>query len=109
MIIAHDRDSIIFVFGDHGTYVSTGESFKEARTFFVQDSFGVLGGIYPAATCSHYFNQAIKEKGYLTTTWVARLLVQCLANGDDPLPASYEHLLLLFNGTTLDPKEFVYD
>jgi hypothetical protein len=109
MIIAQDPGSIIFVFGDHGLYLATGESFRADRVFYVQDSFGVLGGIYPADTCSEYFDRALADKGYMTTTWVARLLVQCLAGGDDPMPVAYVHKLLQHNGSTLDPKEFVYE
>jgi hypothetical protein len=88
-----DPNPIIFVFGDHGMHLSSGAQKPDPR-FFVQDKFGVLGGIYPADFCSSGIDDAYKRKGYLTTTWVARLIVQCLAGGEDPfVNPDYDHFI----------------
>jgi hypothetical protein len=117
-IIKNDQKAIIFIFGDHGTYVSNAErrayeqDRSEHKIFFVQDHFGVLGGIYPSHTCADYFDGALEEYGYLTTTFVARLIVQCLAGGQDPFIRYYKHVLFYSTKNqekTLDPRVYVYE
>lgn len=50
-IIDHLRDNdptaILFVFGDHGMWLSRGMQIDEEPTFVIQDRFAVLGGVFP--------------------------------------------------------------
>ncbi len=108
LIVSNDPDSIIFVFGDHGVYLSNVERFEDDRAFFVQDRFGVLGGIYPATACASTFDNAYAD-GFLTTAWVARLIVQCLADGVDPFTNDYKHDVLFIFEHRYRPKDYLYE
>ena len=43
----NDPDAILYLYGDHGPWLSRGVSFEDNPTFVVQDRLGVLGGVYP--------------------------------------------------------------
>ena len=45
-----DPTAILFVFGDHGPHLSRGMQIADDPTFFLQDRYGILGGIYPRTT-----------------------------------------------------------
>ena len=49
---ANDPDAILFVFGDHGALLSQGMDVEDDPTFFLQDRFGILGGVYPRDQCA---------------------------------------------------------
>ena len=44
---SNDPTAILFVYGDHGMYVSSGAAIEDDPTFYLQDRFAVLGGVYP--------------------------------------------------------------
>ena len=54
-VASEDPQSIVYVFGDHGPYISGWEFFDDNYTFMIQDRFGVYGGIYPRDRCVESF------------------------------------------------------
>lgn len=102
-----DPSAILFVFGDHGPYVSRPVALdKDNKVFWFQDRYAVLGGIYPVNTCRSTFDSAQARQRFLTTPQIARLIVQCLAGGEDPLIVSYDYKI---RETNERYEEFLYD
>ena len=89
----HDPAAILFVFGDHGTYMSQGMQIEDDPTFFIQDRYGILGGVYPRTTCTGYFDETLKQ-GYMTILDAVHTLLRCLSGGEDVLnaPRKYKHV-----------------
>ena len=54
----NDPSAILFVYGDHGAWLSRGIAIEEDPTFFLQDRFGILGGVYPPDRCAAEFDEA---------------------------------------------------
>ena len=51
----NDPDAILYVYGDHGSWLSRGVPFEDDPTFVVQDRLGILGGVYPSRRLRHLF------------------------------------------------------
>ena len=87
-IIDHLRDNdptaILFVFGDHGMWLSRGMGIDEDPTFQLQDRFAVLGGVFPRDRCGQYFDKA-EAKGHMTTLDAVHSILSCLSDGQDVL------------------------
>ena len=87
-IIDHVRDNdpsaILFVFGDHGMFLSTGMQVNEDPTFVIQDRFAVLGGVFPRDRCGQYFDEA-EAKSYMTTLDSVHSILGCLSGGQSAL------------------------
>ena len=81
---ANDPDSILFVFGDHGAWLSRGFNVEDDPAFFLQDRFGILGGVYPRDRCTPELDEA-EDKGYVTSLDVVHAIVECLSDGQSPL------------------------
>ena len=81
---ANDPDSILFVFGDHGPWLSQGFQVEDDPAFFLQDRFGILGGVYPRDRCAPQLDEA-ERKGYMTTLDVVHAVIECLSDGQSPL------------------------
>ena len=81
---ANDPDAILFVFGDHGAWLSRGLDVEDDPAFFLQDRFGILGGVYPRDRCAPQFDEA-ERKGYMTSLDVVHAIIQCLSGGQSPL------------------------
>ncbi len=81
---ANDPDSILFVFGDHGALLSDGMAVEDDPEFFIQDRFGVLGGVWPPDRCASEFDEA-QSKGYMTSLDVVHAILECLSGGESPL------------------------
>ncbi len=78
----NDPGAILFVFGDHGPYLSRGMDYVEAnREFIIQDLYGILGGIYPRDTCAAYFDE-ISDQGYMTILDAVHAILRCLSGGE---------------------------
>ena len=88
-----DPTAILFVFGDHGPHLSRGMQIADDPTFFLQDRYGILGGIYPRTTCTGYFDETLKQ-GYMTILDAVHTLLRCLSGGKDVLnaPRKYKHV-----------------
>ena len=81
---SNDPTAILFVYGDHGMYVSRGVALEDDPTFFLQDSFGVLGGVYPPDRCEEHFGEE-ESKGYMTTLDAVHAILGCLSGGQSVL------------------------
>ena len=80
----NDPSAILFAFGDHGMWLSRGMMQDEDPTFYFQDRFGVLGGVYPRDRCKEYFDD-VEAKGYMTTLDAVHSILGCLSGGQDAL------------------------
>ena len=74
----------MYVYGDHGPWLSQGVSFEDNPTFVVQDRLGVLGGVYPPDACATYFDETL-SKGYMTTLDGVHAILRCLSGGQSAL------------------------
>ena len=83
-IESNDPSAILFVFGDHGMWVSKGAEIQDDPTFFLHDRFGVLGGVYPPDRCADYFDEA-EGKGYMTILDAVHAILSCLSGGQSAL------------------------
>ncbi len=106
----NDPTAILFVFGDHGPWLSRGLDFEDNREFFVQDRFGVVGGIYPRDTCAAWFDEA-SAQGYITILDAVHTLLRCLSGGESALiePRQHTPRYGLPWDVKLDYKEFLYE
>ena len=101
----NDPDAILFVYGDHGPYLSQGMRFEERPGFFVQDRFAILGGVYPRTRCAAYFDTAL-GKGHLTILDGVHAILGCLSGGQSALVRPRENRL---GGTGGVPRDSGYD
>ncbi len=81
---ANDPNAILFVYGDHGAWLSRGRDIEEDPQFFLQDRFATLGGVYPPHRCTAEFDEA-ESKGYITSLDVVHAILECLSRGESPL------------------------
>ena len=104
----NDPDAILYVYGDHGPWLSRGMSFEDNPTFVVQDRLGVLGGVYPPDACATYFDETL-SKGYMTALEGVHTILRCLSGGKSPLKTPPEPATLppnIFRRATLPPSFF---
>ncbi len=81
---ATDPNAILFVFGDHGALLAHKAGLEDDPTFFLQDRFGILGGVYPPDRCAAELDEA-ESKGYVTTLDVVHAILECLSGGQSAL------------------------
>ncbi len=79
-IANEDPEAIVYVFGDHGWLVSSKDPFKENDVSFVQDRFGVYGGIHPRDRCAESFAMPY-NKDFMTVLQGAHMIIKCLSGG----------------------------
>ena len=115
LIIRHlaenDPTAILFVFGDHGPWLSRGLDFEDNPEFFVQDRFGIVGGIYPRDTCTPWFDEA-SAQGYMTILDAVHALLRCLSGGESAFIEPRQHTPRYGSlpwDIKLDYKEFLYE
>ena len=82
LIDQEDPNAIVYIFGDHGPWISRRAKFETDSTFYVQDKFGVYGGIYPSDRCTETFD-ATDNSNFMTISQGARLIIKCLSGGED--------------------------
>jgi len=87
-----DPEAIVFVFGDHGPYISRRDTFEENRVFFIQDRFGVYGGIYPSDRCAESFDEPYNND-FMTIVQGAHLIIRCLTGGTNAFITREEYRL----------------
>ena len=79
-IVARDRPSLVFLFGDHGAYVSKTISQNDDPTFYAQDRYGVAAAILVNQTkCSVSDLYAYKGKKFITVDRVLAGVIRCLS------------------------------
>ncbi len=83
-----DPTAIVLFFGDHGTGIIKGvrseeTSITEEEKYpYMIDVHGVSAAIYPPDACASHMVFPTK---YITTAMLARALIVCLADGEDPV------------------------
>ena len=84
----NDPTAIVLFFGDHGTGVVKGvlseeTSITEEEKYpYIVDIHGASAAIYPPDACASHMVFPTK---YITTAMLARALIVCLADGEDPV------------------------
>ena len=101
----NDPGAILFVYGDHGPFLSQGMRFDDDPAFFVQDRFAILGGVYPRDRCADHFDAALQQ-GYLTMLDAAHAILGCLSGGHSVLGRPRQNRL---GGTGGVPADSRYD
>ncbi len=79
-----DPEAILFVFGDHGLWLSRPHRFEDDPQFVVQDRMGVYGGIWPPDACESWFDETL-EQGWLTILGAVHTILRCLSGGEEAL------------------------
>ena len=79
-----DPAAVLFVFGDHGMLLSRGVKLDDDPAFYLQDRFGILGGVFPHERCGKYFDDA-ESKGYMTILDAVHAILACLSGGQNAL------------------------
>lgn len=87
-----DPKSILFVFGDHGPFMSRHMNYEDDEVFFVHDRFAVYGGIHPRNRCADSFDKPYNEK-FVTILQVAHMIVRCLSGGIDAFKKPVDYRL----------------
>ena len=107
----NDPTAILFVFGDHGVQLSRGVELTDDPTFYLQDRFGILGGVFPKDRCGQYFDEA-ERKGYMTILDAVHAILACLSGGQNVL-LEPRHDRFVESGAPIehvyDYKEFLYE
>lgn len=75
----NDPEGILVLFGDHGPWLSRSVSLEEDPQFFIQDRYGVYGGIYPKKACKDHL-QHDDSKQFTTISKLAWGVLGCLSN-----------------------------
>ncbi|MCG7394516.1 hypothetical protein MHY87_16550 [Microvirga sp. ACRRW] len=78
-----DPTAIVFLYGDHGAFVSRPVQFDKDRQFFVQDRYGTLGAVINAEQCEPYLTPPEGQR-FQTNARIVTGLVRCLAGGESP-------------------------
>ena len=91
--VEEDPDAILLVYGDHGMYISRGVEFEDDPEFFVQDRYGVLGGVFPPDACASWFDAAAAP-GWMTVLDAVHAVLSCLSDG---------------KGALVEPRTYVID
>jgi len=79
-IANEDPKAILYVFGDHGMWLSRYVTFEHDGTFFVQDRYGVYGGIHPRERCEESFDTPYNHN-FMTISQGAHMIIRCLSGG----------------------------
>jgi hypothetical protein len=80
VIAARDRSSLVFLFGDHGAYVSKTVNQNDDPTFHAQDRYGVAAAILVNQTkCRVSDLNAYKGKGFITVDRIMAGIIRCLS------------------------------
>jgi len=79
-IAARDRPSLVFLFGDHGAYVSKTINQNDDPMFHAQDRYGVAAAILVNQTkCGVSDLYAYKGKNFITVDRVLAGIIRCLS------------------------------
>ena len=92
--VEEDPDAILLVYGDHGMYLSMGMEFDDDPEFFVQDRYGVLGGVFPPDACAPWFDAAAAP-GWMTLLDAVHAVLSCLSSDG--------------KGALVEPRAYVID
>jgi hypothetical protein len=104
-----DPNAILYVFGDHGPLLSRKDIFEDNPAFFVQDRFGIYGGIYPPDRCTGSISKAYSQ-AFLTLVQGAHMIIACLSGGENAYITPEEYRLpKLGTKTQLRYEDYLYE
>jgi hypothetical protein len=83
-IRASDPDAIIFIYGDHGAWISRKLKFEDDPELFVLDRWGTLGAVIDGGRCVSYLDSPPSQQ-FQTTARIVASLLTCLSGGKSPL------------------------
>ena len=88
--VEEDPGAILLLYSDHGMWLSRGVGFRRDPEFFVQDRYGVLGGVFPPEACAPWFDAAAAP-GWMTLLDAVHAVLSCLSDGESALvePRTY--------------------
>ena len=87
----HDPSAILFVFGDHGPWLTISLNPEENWALAITDREATAAGIFPPQRCSAHLDPPVHRAAkYMTTTDVVFGIVRCLSSEDDPLAKKFE-------------------
>ena len=88
--VEEDPGAILLLYSDHGMWLSQGMGFDDDPEFFVQDRYGVLGGVFPPEACASWFDAAAAP-GWMTLLDAVHAVLSCLSGGESALvePRTY--------------------
>jgi hypothetical protein len=107
-IRASDPGGIVFVFGDHGGWISRGMDYSDNPDFVVKDRHGILGAVLGAEACLPFLREP-DGKRYQTAARVAAGLLQCLAGGTSPMLVEHEFSRIYQSPINLRFEDFAYE
>jgi hypothetical protein len=86
-----DPTAIVFLFGDHGSYLAKGSGigYSDDPEVVVPDRHGIMGAVFGAEACMPYL-QPPKGETIQTSSRVVAGILQCLAGGESPLFTNYD-------------------
>ena len=90
LIRREDPTALIYIYGDHGAYLSNNLKFTDAPKFFVQDRYGTTGAVINGERCNSYI-EAPPGQSFQTISRLALGLVQCLSGGKSPFSAAINY------------------
>jgi hypothetical protein len=103
-----DPEAIVFVFGDHGAWISRGMAYGEKPEFVVQDRHGILGAVFGAEACMPFLQPAGGAR-FQTSSRVVAGILQCLAGGESPLTKDYDFGRIYQAPTTMRFEDYAYE
>ena len=88
--VEEDPDAILLLYSDHGMWLSRDVEFDDDPEFFIQDRYGVLGGVFPPDACAPWFDAAAAP-GWMTLLDAVHAVLSCLSDGESALvePRTY--------------------
>ena len=93
-IAEEDETAILYLFGDHGPWLSRDLPLEDDPVFYVQDRFGIYGGIHPQDRCEDYFTKT-SENEFTTILQGAHMIISCLSGGESALRTEPDYTLPL--------------
>ena len=102
-----DPGGVLYVFGDHGPWISRQDSFLDNKAFFIQDRFAVYGGIYPPDRCEESFSNPYNKK-FMTVLQGAHMIIRCLSGGENAFITQEDYSLPTLT-TTIEDEIYRYE
>lgn len=90
-IRTNDPTGIIYVFGDHGAWLSRGVGLSaDTAEFVIRDRHSVFSAVYPGDVCESYLGHREGE-AFVTPSLIIRQLITCLSGGNDPVDREIDY------------------
>ena len=108
---ANDPSALLFVFGDHGPWLTKSLNREENWPLAITDRQATVAGVFPPQRCSaHLDPPPDRTVKYLTTLDVVYGIIRCLSE-DDPLAKEFERTewILIRGGVHLRYGDFLYE